>query len=480
VAARQNLRKTLKQNSSSQAGACRKFDRQQAQKLRRPPADESKKQLAALENDVRELARTEQKFSEQIEPDGSGGPQLQEAEQQRKQAQASTKPFAASASNGSKNGSLSSEKSNEAAQSEPSLAEQQKQAAREADRLAKLAKKDEALTESARKRLGQAAGSIEDSSQAMAETREADAAAKAREAARQLESLARQIGALKANELSDRLARERDFAQAIARAERELGRALKRRAESQSGTADANNPLADRQRELALDVAALADVLEQLKASARLEERELAQSIIQAEQSNAPGEIEQSMRQNVDAIRAGRRDQAAQAATALAERLEALAHDLESARRVAAGPQLERLLAAEKEAATLQERLRSVRKRSEQPGLERALAELADRADQLSPADGSLKQAAERLEGATRAGHSGSWSSNGQVKDGDASYFVPPMEYTESLAAVSAALQSKIQEMIVENSLVERNGAVPPEYKKLVEDYYRVLSQDLR
>ena len=34
--------------------------------------------------------------------------------------------------------------------------------------------------------------------------------------------------------------------------------------------------------------------------------------------------------------------------------------------------------------------------------------------------------------------------------------------------------------MIVLNTLVERNAPVPPEYKKLVEDYYRVLSQDLR
>ena len=67
-----------------------------------------------------------------------------------------------------------------------------------------------------------------------------------------------------------------------------------------------------------------------------------------------------------------------------------------------------------------------------------------------------------------------------QVEQGQPSYFVPPTEFTESLAAVIAGLQAKIQEMIVENSLVERNGPVPPEYKKLVEDYYRVLSQDLR
>ena len=60
-----------------------------------------------------------------------------------------------------------------------------------------------------------------------------------------------------------------------------------------------------------------------------------------------------------------------------AERLEALAHDLESARRAAAGPELERLLAAEKEAAALQERLRTVARRRSRPPLERALEDLA-------------------------------------------------------------------------------------------------------
>ena len=61
-----------------------------------------------------------------------------------------------------------------------------------------------------------------------------------------------------------------------------------------------------------------------------------------------------------------------------------------------------------------------------------------------------------------------------------ASYFVPPTVYTQTLAAAVAALQAKIQEMVLENTLVERNGPVPPQYKSLVEDYYRVLSQDLR
>ncbi len=204
----------------------------------------------------------------------------------------------------------------------------------------------------------------------MDEKRTAEAAQKAREAARRLESLARQVGALKASELSERLARERDFAQEIARAERELAKALEQQAAvAATIRRDLKTALAGRQRELAEDTAALADVLEQIKAAARLDDRELAQAIEQAESSSPPREVEQAMRQNAEAIGAGKSERRPPVTRArAAERLEALAHDLESARRAAAGPELERLLAAEKEAAALQERLRTVRQASQQAG----------------------------------------------------------------------------------------------------------------
>ena len=71
--------------------------------------------------------------------------------------------------------------------------------------------------------------------------------------------------------------------------------------------------LAGRQRELANDAASLADVLERLKVTARVDDRELAQAISQAE-SSAAREIEQAMRQNTEAIEAGQTEQAAVAA----------------------------------------------------------------------------------------------------------------------------------------------------------------------
>ncbi len=447
ISARQNLRTLLKQSSSSQASKCRSFDVKQLQKIRRPPADETKKQLARLESDLRELARREQKFSEEIEAKGRGGAKLDPPRQNDPQAE--------------------------------SLAGQLRQAAEEAERLRQLARGDEALTDLTNRRLEAAAQAVRDSAQSTESGRTEQAAQEARTAARKLESTARQVGALKARELSERLARQRDLAQSIARAERELAQAIERRAKSGQTGENPEKQLAGNQRELADEVAALADVLKQLRITAAEEQPELVESIGRATAANPPGEVEESMRRNIAAIGVGRFAQAAHEAENGATRLEALALDLEMARRAAVQPQLDRLLAAEKQAAELQERLRSVRKPTEQPATEKAISELARLVENLAPGEGTLSQAADMLASATRSGGAG-WTRNAQVDPGQGGYFVPPVRYSAGVGEVILALQAKIQEIMLDNALVERNGPVPPQYKSLVEDYYRVLSQDLR
>jgi chromosome segregation ATPase len=305
------------------------------------------------------------------------------------------------------------------------------------------------------------------------------AAGEARAAARKLESAARQVGALTARELSDRLARGRDLAQAIAKAERELAQALEREAASGQTGSKAETQLGANQRDLADEVAALADVLKQLKIKAALEQPELVESIGRAAQSNPPEEVEDSMRRNVAAIGAGRIAQAAREADNAAQRLDALALDLESARRAAVQPQLDRLLAAEKQAAELQEGLRSIRQASQQAETEKAISDLARLVENLAPGEGNLSQASEKLASATQTGGAG-WTHNDKIEPGQSGFFVPPVGYTAGVAAVVLALRARIQEIMLDNALVERNGPVPPQYKSLVEDYYRILSQDLR
>jgi len=220
-------------------------------------------------------------------------------------------------------------------------------------------------------------------------------------------------------------------------------------------------------------------VLRQLKMAAAEEQPELAESIARAARTNPPEEVEESMLQNAAAIGAGRAVPAARSADRAAGQLDALALELESIRRSAVQPQLERLLAAEKQAALLEERLRSVRQSSQQAEAEKAISDLARKVDNLAPGDGPLRHAADTLAAATRAGVSG-WTRSDQIEPGRAGYFVAPIAYTARLRAVTLALQAKIQEIVLDNALVERNGPVPPQYKNLVEDYYRVLSQDLR
>jgi hypothetical protein len=361
----------------------------------------------------------------------------------------------------------------------PTPVEQQQQAAQEAGRLRQLANGDEALTELTNRRLGAAAQAVQDANHAIQADKKAEAAQAARTAARKLESVARQVGALKARELADKLARQRDLAQSIAQAERGLGRELQKEDESKKKGADARGELAERQRELADETAALADVLKQLRMTAALEDRELAQTIDRAAGANPPEEVEDSMRRNADAIGDGRNAVAAGNAEAAAGRLEALAADLESVRRSAIAPQLDRLLAAEKQAALLQERLRSVKQSSQHAEAEKALSELARLLDSLAPGEGPLKQASDNQANATQSSHGG-WTTNSKIQQGESGYFVPPVEYTEKLGAVIMALQTRIQEIMLDNALVERTSPVPPQYKSLVEDYYRVLSQDLR
>ena len=61
-----------------------------------------------------------------------------------------------------------------------------------------------------------------------------------------------------------------------------------------------------------------------------------------------------------------------------------------------------------------------------------------------------------------------------------AGLFTPPVAYTNAVRRPLEALQAKIQELILNDALVDRDGAVPPGYKEMVEDYFRVLSEDLR
>ena len=86
----------------------------------------------------------------------------------------------------------------------------------------------------------------------------------------------------------------------------------------------------------------------------------------------------------------------------------------------------------------------------------------------------------DKLNRALAPGASRNWRKDDSQAPQGTGFFIPPSDFTDSLHQVVLALQSKIQQLVLDQALMERDQSVPPRYKTLVEDYYRVLSQDLR
>jgi hypothetical protein len=447
--ARMNLRKLLTTSSSS--GQCRKIDRaQRDQKIRKPPGDKSKEaELAKLEQDLKKLAEAEKKFAEEVQSKASGGARLdkQDPPQPGKPAKPS----------GSKPSS--------------SPSEQQKAAAKEAERLKELAASDPALTDLARKRMDEATSKVKDAEAAINAEKPAEAAESAKTAAEELERLAEQVGGLKAKELADKLARARDLARETAKAERELA------AKASSAGTDKGEAVGEQQG-LAENAKTLADLVKRLKEEAVEEDRTLAQAIGKASETNSPAEIEEAMRQAAASIASGEREKSAQEMAGASKQLDGLARDLETARRDFMQPKLQQLLAAEKEAAEVQKALESATDEARKAEAEKALADLAKAVNALKAGEGPLKAAAEGLSKVAQGGASSGWTlQRGPLKTG---LFVPPIGHTNAVREISKALQARIQELILIEALVDRDGPVPPGYKEKVEDYFRLLSEDLR
>jgi hypothetical protein len=54
-----------------------------------------------------------------------------------------------------------------------------------------------------------------------------------------------------------------------------------------------------------------------------------------------------------------------------------------------------------------------------------------------------------------------------------------PTVIDQALRKVDEVLQRRIQAAILSGALQQANGAVPPQYTEMVEEYYRVLSESV-
>jgi hypothetical protein len=412
-------RQNLRQflSDSQSASACRKFDQQQQQKLRKPPPKE-KKPDANLQQEIEKLAKEEKKFSEEMASKGGGKP----------------------------------------SESQGSAAERQEKAAAKAGELQRQVRDDEAMTDLARERMDQAAEAVKASAQSAKEGRDRDAGQKAGEAAEQLERLARQVAGLKAAELGTRLAQSEGLARELARRQQGLGKEAK---EKGPGSAEEERRLSEEGR-------TLADVLKRLEEDAGGKDAELARQLREAGEANPPEKAAEQMGRAANALKAGKSEEARRDIDESARLLDGLGQQLAAARRSMGQQQLEKLMALEKQASETQKAIEEVKNDRQKADAEKKVAELREGLQGLRPADPKLTEAAAPL-----ANPTADWRN-------DHGAYIPPYEYTKGVPEVVQQLRVKIQEVILKDALLDKDEAVPPQYRALVEEYYRLLSEDLR
>jgi hypothetical protein len=433
IKARKNIRQLLSQSSS--ASACRKFDQQQRQKLRLPPKKDDKAEQAKLLQEIEKLAKEEKKIGQEIAAKNSGS--------QRE---------------------------------DKGLRERQEQAAAKADQLKQLVRANEKLTDLARERMDKAAEKVRSSADALKKNREAEAGREAADAAGQLERLAKQVAALTAADATSRLAHSQNMARRLAREQEMLDRELRDR--KSSGSQKAKDDQANKERGLSEEARTLADLLDKLQPEAEAANPQLGRDLRQAAEANSPSAAAEQMRRAADALKAGKLEQAARDVKGSGRTLQELAQQLDSARRAAVQPQLEKLLAAEKQAAETKKMLDDVNNDRQKAQAEKKVAELRDALDALKDADAKLAEATDALDQAVR-GNPSAWQKR-EPHDPRRGAYVPPREYDDNVRRAIQALQAKIQDIILKDILLDKDEPVPPQFKALVEEYYRVLSDDAR
>jgi hypothetical protein len=139
---------------------------------------------------------------------------------------------------------------------------------------------------------------------------------------------------------------------------------------------------------------------------------------------------------------------------------------------------IDRLTEAEKQAAHLLKDLEREGHPAEQAMARAETASFANELQSLARGDAELFSAAKRLSGAYATDRQRRELTNGE-NGSEGQFAEPPTTPIDSLRDISVMLQRRIQEAIVSGVMQQAVGPVPPQYSEMVDEYYRVLSEDV-
>ncbi len=548
IKARDKLKQALPKCSPASLAEIRKFDRTQAQKLRRPKdRDEEAEELA---NRLKQLAEKEeivyatiaalippedqpprqqpptktndqgantpsQTPSEQQSPNS----EPQESSQQPSQSLAQTK----SAGQEDREGSEGTPDEMDGGQ----LEQIQSEIVHEAYDIERAMQRIDGLSELARTRMDGATKKAEQVSSALSRGNSPEATEASRQASAMFSELAEHVEGLLSREAAQRIAKARDMASQLARREQKLGDAAGSTPKSQgkSGAEQPNdsdqpgssqqdgqqkgkgqegegqegegqsetgsgggsrggvNPdheLRDQAAGLAESGRTLEDVLRALAKES--DEREpsgagTAEKVARLMDELKVGDTVAQMQQLADQLKGGRHDQTRLEAEDISGQLEILAQRLEAVHRAVVTPRLHELIALEQRAAELREELKKLESEGDVSQWHRAADLLAQDLERLSTADRAATDLLEAMRDEGWGGDLDRW--NWDRVDGGP-YYVGPGSYDSHLGLIIGELQLEARELLLSDLIAAGDESTPPEYKLMVERYFKVLSQEPR
>ncbi len=80
----------------------------------------------------------------------------------------------------------------------------------------------------------------------------------------------------------------------------------------------------------------------------------------------------------------------------------------------------------------------------------------------LASSQDTLREAVDQLNRALAPGANRTWRKDDAQTSQGTGFFIPPSDTTDSLHQVVLALQSKIQQLVLDQALMERDQSVPP------------------
>ena len=163
----------------------------------------------------------------------------------------------------------------------------------------------------------------------------------------------------------------------------------------------------------------------------------------------------------------------------VADQLQVLAHELDAIHGSIVAPQLTQLLALEQQTAQLRERLARLSSDAEitQWHLDaQTLMLTLEAAGAGSSAAESLRQTmADAGWGTSRPGWGWELASRDELNE---DFYIAPPAYHDNLTGMIEVVQRKARELLLRDLMAVGDEAVPPQYEKLVERYFEVLSHE--